>query len=178
MGISLPKLKAIIKYFCENTNPKFLGKTKLMKLFYFLDFTHVKKYGTPVTGDTYYHLERGPIPSAIKNLVDMADEEPDWALLSDTIEIVKEDGLKIHRVRCMKEFSGKDEDYFSKTQMDTLKEVCSRFKNHTTTQIVNTSHKESPWKSTEELQKIPYKLAVLDKDCKVTQDEIELLETL
>ena len=53
MKIPMPKLKAILLYFGTYTDNRFLGKVKLMKLFYFLDFMHVKKYGTPVTYDTY-----------------------------------------------------------------------------------------------------------------------------
>ena len=57
--ITLDKIKSIKIYFAKNTNSQYLGKVKLMKLFYFLDFTHVKDYGIPVTYDTYYKLETG-----------------------------------------------------------------------------------------------------------------------
>ena len=75
MVIPLTKIKAILLYFSNNTNIRYLGKIKLMKLFYFLDFMHVKEYGIPVTFDTYYHLEKGPIPTFIMNLVDEASED-------------------------------------------------------------------------------------------------------
>ena len=37
MKISISKLKAIILFFGNHTNTKFLGKVKLMKLFYFIN---------------------------------------------------------------------------------------------------------------------------------------------
>ncbi|NCN39598.1 MAG: SocA family protein, partial [Candidatus Aenigmarchaeota archaeon] len=77
MKIPTAKLKAILLYFCNYTDTTFLGKTKLMKLFYFADFTHLKQFGSPITYDTYVKLEHGPIPSTIKSLVDTACENID-----------------------------------------------------------------------------------------------------
>ena len=79
MKIPKTKLKAMLRYFCTNTNPSFLGKTKLMKLFYFADFLHVKKYGVPITYDTYIRLEHGPVPSKILNLVNSIIDDNEQA---------------------------------------------------------------------------------------------------
>jgi hypothetical protein len=65
MNIPIQKLKAMILFFATFTDPRLLGKKKLMKLFYFADFGHVKRYASPITYDNYVHLEHGPIPSAI-----------------------------------------------------------------------------------------------------------------
>ena len=172
------KIKAIIKYFCGNTNPRFLGKTKLMKLFYFLDFLHIKRYGVSVTGDKYYHLGYGPIPTLIKNLVDDVDNTPDCAILSDTIEIVKSENRKIYLVKCINEFLEKDKDYFSVIELKTMEDVCRRFKDYTTKQIVEASHKESSWRKTGETKEIPYILAADDSDCLVEREDIELLNKI
>ena len=104
MSIPLLKLKAILLYFCQNTDPKFLGKVKLMKLFYFLDFTHVKKYGSPVTFDTYVHLEHGPIPSTIKNLIDDACDDIDHSILADTIYCENVEGISMKRILSKRAF--------------------------------------------------------------------------
>lgn len=178
MTISLPKLKAIIKYLCQNTNPDYLGKTKLMKLFYFLDFTFIKRYGVSVTGDIYYHLEHGPIPTTIKNLVDLVGDDPQDALLSDVIQIQCEDGHDIHKIICSQPFTKGDEDYFSKVELETLKEICRRFKDHSTQQIKDVSHKEAPWRLTNELEMIPYELAAEDPDCVVEKKDIQLLSKI
>jgi uncharacterized phage-associated protein len=39
-----------------------LNTTKLMKLLYFFDFTHVKQTGYPAIGLKYYSFARGPVP--------------------------------------------------------------------------------------------------------------------
>ena len=178
MNISLPKLKAIILYFCHNTDRRFLGKTKLMKLFYFLDFIHLKKYGTPVTYDKYVHLEHGPIPSVIKNLVDSVANDIDNALLADTLAIEQSDGLEIQRIIPRRSFTTKDEKYFSPTEFETLKRVCGEFGDKNTKFIEDASHKEAPWLKTNLLEEIPYSLAAEDSDCEMTKEELELLDVI
>jgi len=86
MKIPLSKLKAMVLYFCGNTDPRFLGKVKLMKLFYFADFIHVKNFGSPITYDNYVRMEHGPIPSVILNLIDAVDGDVDSAELADIIK--------------------------------------------------------------------------------------------
>jgi uncharacterized phage-associated protein len=174
MKMPLPKLKAILLYFANNTDPRFLGKVKLMKLFYFFDFMHVKNYGSPVTFDRYVKMEHGPIPSTILNLVNAVDSDLDSAELSDTIRIEKSDESTIHRILPTRQFSDYDRGYFSETELEILEKVCARFGNKTTKFVEDASHKEAPWRTTQFLDEIPYTLASEDKDCVVDKETITL----
>jgi uncharacterized phage-associated protein len=173
--IPLAKLKVLLLYFGNNTDQRFLGKTKLMKLFYFLDFMHVKKYGAPVTFDTYYNLEHGPIPSAIKSLVDAAEDDIDNALLADTIQIKQTPGQEIHRVQALRPLTDRDMDLLSDSEQEILEKVVTRFGGVNTKAIERASHDEAPWAKTQELDQISYAMAAQDPDCLVTEEEIELL---
>lgn len=173
MRIPASKLKLMIRYFYSHTDKRVLGKTKLMKLFYFADFTHIKKFGTPITYDTYYHLEHGPIPSTILNLVNNVIDEPDTAILADTMQI-KNAGSGIQQIECLSEFSEQDEKYFSKNELETLAKVCRKFYGSAAGQLEKISHDESPWSKTKELDEIPYTLAADDSDSLVSKDLIEL----
>lgn len=175
MNIPVDKLKAIILYFCTNTDPKFLGKVKLMKLFYFLDFLHVKNYGAPVTYDTYINLEHGPIPSFIKNIVDGVADDPENSVLSDTMIVERQEDRNIQRIVCLRKFTQSDERHFSQSELEILKKVCLRFGNFSTKYIEEASHQEAPWKKTNLLDEIPYTLAAQDEDAKVSEEEIKLL---
>lgn len=177
MNIPLPKLKAIIRYFCTYTNPLYLGKVKLMKLFYFLDFIHVKKYGAPVTYDKYIKLEHGPIPSFIKNLIDSVSDDPANAILSDTCSIEKVDVGKtgMQKVTCNRSFTTNDTRYFNNSELAVLKLVCQKYGQRNTRDTENASHDEAPWKETKLLEEIPYSLATHDLDAKVTKEEVDLL---
>lgn len=175
MKIPLPKLKAMLLFFGNNTNQRLLGKTKLMKLFYFVDFGHLKKYGAPITYDTYVHLEHGPIPSVIKNLVDTTTDDIDNSVLTDTISVDESKENYIQRIIPLRNFTERDEMYFSDTELEIMHKVCERFKDKNTKEIVDASHNEAPWRKTSLLETIPYQLATDDNDCLVEKEEIELL---
>lgn len=145
-----------------------------MKLFYFLDFMHVKKYGAPVTYDTYINLEHGPIPSAIKNLVDSASDDVESASLADTVSFETPFGTNMQRVIPIRGFTEKDEKYFSTTELEILKQVCVRFGEKNTKYTEDASHNEAPWKETKFLEQIPYTLAAKDGDCVSSEEEITL----
>ncbi len=149
-----------------------------MKLFYFLDFIHLKNYGTPVTYDNYVHLEHGPIPSIIKNLVDNVANDIDNSLFADTIKIERPEGSDMQRIIAYRQFTKNDERYFSKTELETMQKVCLKFGGKNTQYIEDASHDEAPWKKTILLEEIPYSLAAEDDDCKMTKAELELLNTL
>lgn len=172
--ISLDKIKSIIVYFAENTNNQYLGKVKLMKLFYFLDFTHVKEYGTPVTYDTYYKLDKGPIPTVIKNIVDDACENEEESLLSDSVNFETPSGTQMKKTKAIRKFAANDRNLFSKSELKILKKVSERFAETTTNEIIDISHKELPYLESEISQVIPYELAARDPDSKFTAEEIKL----
>jgi len=178
MRIPIAKLKAILRYFGTHTEQRFLGKVKLMKLFYFLDFGHIKKYGYPVTFDNYVNLEHGPIPSTILNLVNEAIDCPDSSKLADAIIFEKLEHNGMCRLKPIRKFSIEDEDYFKPTELEILESVCKRFGDKNTKFIEEVSHKEAPWLKTSFLDQIPYSLASLDGDCLRDKEEIELLQKL
>ena len=174
MIIPISKIKAIILYFGNYTNNRYLGKIKLMKLFYFLDFEHVRQYGLPVTFDTYYHLEKGPIPTYIMNLVNEASDDGENTILSDTIKFIRPDDTKrMIQAFPLRKFSDKDSKIFLGSELRILEQVCKRFYNTKTQDIIDESHKEAPWLETRKSQVIPYTLAAKDPNSKFTEQEIE-----
>ena len=146
-----------------------------MKLFYFLDFTHLKMYGRPVTFDTYINMEHGPIPTGIKNLVDTSTDDIDHSVLSDTIACEWPEGIKMCRITPLRQFTEKDSKLFSASELEVLQKVCQRFGDKNTQYIEEASHAEAPWKETRFLQEIPYTLAAKDSDSRVSEEEIKLL---
>lgn len=174
MKIPIPKLKAMMRFFGTYTDERLLGKTKLMKLFYFVDFEHTRKFGSPITYDDYYHLDHGPIPSVIKNLVDEVDDDFDNATLSDTISIEQRDGSALKRISSARKFSEKDLKYFSDTEMQTMKAISKRFETATAKEIEKASHEEAPWQETRFGEKISYLLALKGAESNVKEEEVSL----
>lgn len=54
---------------CLSTGIHDLTKLKAAKLLYFADKLHLTRYGRPITGDRYYCLDHGPVPSASLNAI-------------------------------------------------------------------------------------------------------------
>jgi len=175
MKAPIPKLKAMIRFFASNTDLRLLGKKKLMKLFYFTDFGHVKKYASPITYDTYIHLEHGPVPSTILNLISSVETDLDHSLLGDALSVQREVNNPLRRIVPTEAFSEKDAEYFTKSELLTMKEVCARFATATGRFIEARSHEESAWVNTDELDEIPYTLAINDPDCQVSEEEISFV---
>jgi hypothetical protein len=58
-----------INYFAHKKDGK-INKMKAIKLIYFADRYHLRKYGRPVVGDTYWAMKLGPVAS---NVLDTAN---------------------------------------------------------------------------------------------------------
>ncbi len=56
---SSKKMEQAILFFLEHINNVHLGRTKLMKLLYYVDFDHYEKYGRSITGAEYHKLPHG-----------------------------------------------------------------------------------------------------------------------
>jgi uncharacterized phage-associated protein len=56
-----------------------LNKLKALKLVYFADRYHLRRFGRPITGDEYYAMTFGPVASGAKDLIErdsfLSDEE-------------------------------------------------------------------------------------------------------
>src|SRR6266581_2187863 len=50
-----------------------INKMKALKLVYFADRYHLRKYGRPVVGDEYLAMNYGPVASGAKDLAEMSD---------------------------------------------------------------------------------------------------------
>ncbi len=168
------KIEAILAYFANYTDTKYLGKVKLMKLFYNLDFTHTREYGIPVTYDTYYNLEHGPIPTTIKDWADTFESKSTGQVFEGTVSCEHPKGTKMCRFLPARGFTDDDAKLFSETELKVLEQVASQFKRTTTEDIEAASHSEAPWSETKLNEQIPYYLAAHDKRAKVSEDEIKL----
>jgi len=129
------KLINAIIYFASHS--KYCGKTKLLKLLYFLDFSHFKQTGKSVTGLDYFAWEMGPVPK------DLFEELTD-------------------NMKPKKKF---DSQYFSKKEMKLLEDLAFIFEDAKADTMVESTHlKNEPWDRTlekkGEFKKIDYMLAI------------------
>lgn len=159
------KLINAIIYFAGKT--KYCGKTKLMKLLYFLDFTHFKQTGKSVTGLTYYAWQMGPVP---KDLF----EELSGKMKPDMKAAIQ--GLSGEGFQQIQPKAKFDNQYFSKKEMELLEGIAFIFKDAKADAMVEASHlKNEPWDRTltgkGEFKKIDYMLAVDSEVVSLSYDE-------
>ncbi len=159
------KLINAIIYFAKNT--KYCGKTKLLKLLYFLDFCHFKQTGMSVTGLDYFAWEMGPVPKVLFDELS-GNMRPD---MKDTINELPAE--KFQQIRPKKKF---DDKYFSKREMKLLKDTSFIFHDAKADDMVESTHlKNEPWDKTlkekGEFQKIDYMLSIDNEIVSLSYDE-------
>ncbi len=146
------KLEQVILYFLEHINNVHLGRTKLMKLLYFVDFDHFEAHGQSVTGAVYRKLPHGPYPDKIEKLIAGMEK----AGLVREVKVQH----KGYTQRRLITLEGKfDPASFSGTEMQTLGRVAADWADATAAEIEAATHREAPWAGTKDGQKIDYAMA-------------------
>ena len=91
--INLPVLIETILFLLSKKNH--LTRFDIAKMIYFADRKHLFEYGKPITGDSFYAMQHGPVPSKAYDLLKVAagEENPflDSAIQQKAIEILGSD---------------------------------------------------------------------------------------
>lgn len=147
------KYKNAILYFAKHLNPYQLGKTKLAKLLYYLDFISYRDREKNVTGTLYYKQEFGPLA---KDLTEMISS------------LVAENKLELKRVAINSEEKQRDEfhvlkdpdlNVFDNYEQSLLRKLSNKYANVGTNTIVSKSHLEAPWVKAKNGTRLDYKFA-------------------
>lgn len=159
------KLINAIIYFAKQT--KYCGKTKLLKLLYFLDFYHFKQTAKSVTGLEYFAWEQGPVP---KELFEELSGNMK-ADLKDAISLASTEDFQ--KIVPKKKFN---EDYFTNREKKLLKDLSDVFRDAKAEEMVEVSHlRNEPWDKTLKekgpRQKIDYMLSIDDEENSLSYNE-------
>lgn len=133
------KYKNAVLYFAKNLNKYQLGKTKLAKLLYYLDFISYRDNKKTVTGTLYYKQEFGPLA---KDLTEVIGELVSEKKLEVSQVFVGEDGVKRDEFKSLKNYNDKVFDEYEKT---LLRKLVNMYGNLPTDVLVAKSHLEAPW---------------------------------
>lgn len=150
-AVNPDKLAAAVVYLTQRSlHDDAFGETKLVKLLYFADCAAYLRYGRPITGNPYIHLEHGPYPQ-------------DWPATKKMLErqgivtTVKEKlpGDCQHRHRLLPTPAA---DTSALTEQDCfiLDAQLRRFANFNAGDIEKYSHAEVAWRTTAPGAVIPY----------------------
>jgi len=134
-------IKIIIQsvYYILDNNIKPLDKLSILKLIFFADRYHLRKYSRMITNDTYYAMKYGPVASNVKNILDfdfIGDDEKNYVELY----LKKED--KLFEINS----SFDHLDMLSNTDKEALDFSIDNFGHHKTFDLVEITHKYPEWK--------------------------------
>jgi len=147
------KYKNAVIFFAKKIRNGTLGKLKLMKLLYYLDFDFFEKYGRSITGDEYLRFENGPVPrTGEKILKEMSGKE-----IKISKRKVAQGYNDQQHIEALIDF---DVNVFEKEELIMLEEIASKWEKFTGAEMKNASHGEAPWIATKPNGVIDYNLAL------------------
>jgi len=153
------KLVEVVRFFALRV--KHLGKTKLFKLLYFLDFEHYRDTGRSVTGLGYFAWPMGPVPVELQH--ELSSPQSDWAGKVSFDDITLKDGKRMLAVRASGDFDG---THFTKRELRIMNALAVEYRDSLSDDMVEATHLENlPWHNVyvvqeKKQQSIPYELAL------------------
>lgn len=119
-----------------------INKMKALKLVYFADRFHLRKYGRPISNDAYYAMDYGPVASSVKDIAEMSDflgkDEAEYAgkflkICDDNSYFFQSVNNDIDRV-------------FSASDIEALKYVWKNFGGFSEFELADLTHEYPEWK--------------------------------
>jgi uncharacterized phage-associated protein len=123
-----------------------LTRMKVAKLLYFADKAHLRRHGRLITGDTYFFMNHGPVPSVALALMDgaLGKTSTDWTrtepLFHRVLAAEHDSQACGQAVFCAR--VEPDPDVFSESDLEVLEEVCTRYGSMTASDLRKASHLE------------------------------------
>jgi uncharacterized phage-associated protein len=147
------KYKNAILYFAKYLTPHQLGKTKLAKLLYYLDFISYRDNRESVTGALYYKQEYGPLAQDLTEVIGIlvADNK------LEVERVITEEGKK--QKDQFRAIADPNEKVFSAYEQGLLRRLVNVYADIPTETIVAKSHLEAPWVKAKNGGVLDYELA-------------------
>jgi len=177
------KFIACVSFFA-NKKLKGLTKLKICKLLYYTDKFHLIKHGRPVTGDIYFSMDNGPVPSISKYIMDELvsrdevntndGEETNIDKFSRYLRISR--GLQYkYPIFILKQMP--DLECFSESEIETLEGISKIYGQYTARELVDMTHKEAPWQKSSLNAEIDYRL-FFENEANSRPEALEYMESM
>jgi hypothetical protein len=130
------------------------GATKLNKVLFFVEFTHLRRHQVLITGCTFQKLAHGPAPRQLlpvrTRLIELGEAE-----------LITEDFLGRPQQRLVPRRPARL-DMFDDHELTTVDDVLEQLQGMTGLQVSELSHEEPGWRLTDLSETIPFSAAFLD----------------
>ncbi len=118
---------------------------RALKLVFLADRYHIRKYGRPITGDTYWAMDYGPVGTLAKDIAERSEYLGTQAVEYSSKYLEPSDVS--HRIATKDEM---DYDPFSDSDIEALEFVWDKFHRYGPFQLVNITHGYPEWKKFKE----------------------------
>jgi uncharacterized phage-associated protein len=141
LEFNLRKAVQAANFFAASEPRKAIGKLKLIKLLYFVDRYHLRKYGRPVFNDSYWAMRLGPVGSSVKDVAELSlePEELEYAVAY----INKDDSDPKHPL--VKSINDPDRAVFSKSEIESLEAIQDSLGGLQVGGLIDASHQQPEW---------------------------------
>jgi uncharacterized phage-associated protein len=140
------KITQILNFFAIKSGGT-INKMKALKLLYFSDRYHLRKYGRLISNDNYMAMENGPVPSTAKDIAELNNDFLcDEKTLDYSSRYIKPDSRKLH----LASIAAMDESVFSDSDIEALNFAWEHFGHLDQYQLARLTHKYPEWKKQEE----------------------------
>lgn len=112
-NIDYHKSTQVLSYFAAKAGGQ-INKMKALKLVYFADRYHLRKYGRMITNDNYLAMEHGPVPSTTKDIAEATD------YLDETIKAYSQGFVEPIGTLAIKAINSLDESVLSESDLEAL----------------------------------------------------------
>jgi len=128
-------------------------KYQVVKFFYLADREHLKRYGRPLTFDNYYALSYGPVASTALDLLNGAApalfgaKEATLPFRTERGTVKTKSGKETETTFIREPSRDVNVDLFSKSDLEVLDEIISKYKNASFDDLYNETHKHFAYKN-------------------------------
>lgn len=155
---SYKKATQALNFLARKKDGNVINKMKAIKLIYLADRLHLRKYGRPIVGDTYWAMKLGPVGSKTKKAAELNLSED---TLLYTKKYIKPTDDKKHSLVSIKET---DLNVFSKTDIECLEAVNTAFSDRDQFELAELTHKYPEWSKYERKLKSGEKRVLMNYD--------------
>ena len=157
------------------TKTKYCYTLKLLKLLYFLDFSHFKETGKSITGLDYFAWKMGPVPTKLYDAIKKDSKQTKLKQFFNIIKKGHKEGFDKEVIQLQPKVNF-NENLFSKRQLKIMNKLVSTYKSVKANDMILASHeRKEPWDKVfneegRKHEKIPYEYALDDTSSSISKD--------
>jgi uncharacterized phage-associated protein len=140
------KILQALVWFCKRNKDQ-MNKMKALKLLFFADRYHVRKYGRLVSSDNYVAMEYGPVGSTTRDVLEQNDITLSKSFLEYVNQYIQTQGYEFS---CSRDI---DADEFSQSDIEALEFALKTFGNFNQYELADITHDYPEWKEYERFLK-------------------------